>query len=99
MVGSAALNMCMVASGQADSYYEVGIHCWDIAAGDVIVREAGGVAMMPSGEALTTHSTLLSLFHSTGEGMDLMKRGILCASSTELAFQLVPIIGHLKHSD
>lgn len=49
MTGSAALNMCQVASGQADAYYEYGIHCWDIAAGDIIVREAGGVSMMPNG--------------------------------------------------
>ena len=49
-MGSAALSMCLVASGQADAYYEYGIHCWDIAAGDVIVREAGGVSMMPNGE-------------------------------------------------
>ena len=49
MTGSAAVNMCLVASGQADVYYEHGIHCWDIAAGDVIVREAGGATMMPNG--------------------------------------------------
>ncbi len=49
MVGSAALSMCMVASGSADAYFEYGIHCWDIAAGDVIVREAGGVTMFPTG--------------------------------------------------
>ncbi len=50
MVGSAALSMCMVASGSADGYFEYGIHCWDIAAGDVIVREAGGVTMFPTGK-------------------------------------------------
>lgn len=50
VTGSAAVNMCLVASGQADAYYEYGIHCWDIAAGDVIVREAGGVSMMPTGQ-------------------------------------------------
>ena len=54
VTGSAAVNMCLVASGQADAYYEYGIHCWDIAAGDVIVREAGGVCMMPNGEDMVT---------------------------------------------
>lgn len=43
--GSAAINMCTVASGQADAYWEFGIHAWDIAAGDLIVREAGGVVL------------------------------------------------------
>jgi len=37
--------MCTVASGQADAYWEFGIHAWDIAAGDLIVREAGGVVL------------------------------------------------------
>lgn len=93
MMGSAALNMCMVASGQSDCYYECGIHCWDIAAGDVIIRESGGVVMMPNGEVL--HSNIImSSFHSIGDNLDLMKRAILCASSAELAFQLVPIIQH-----
>ncbi len=40
----------MVACGSADGYFEYGIHCWDIAAGVVIIREAGGVAVYPTGE-------------------------------------------------
>ncbi|XP_015509775.1 inositol monophosphatase 1 [Neodiprion pinetum] len=48
-LGSAALNMCMVALGGADCNFEYGIHAWDIAAGDIIVREAGGVCIDPSG--------------------------------------------------
>ncbi len=34
--------MCMVAQGGADAYYEYGLHAWDMAAGYIIVREAGG---------------------------------------------------------
>ncbi|XP_018400060.1 PREDICTED: inositol monophosphatase 1 [Cyphomyrmex costatus] len=47
--GAAALNMCMVALGGADASFEFGIHAWDIAAGDLIVREAGGVSIDPAG--------------------------------------------------
>ncbi|XP_061110483.1 inositol monophosphatase 1-like [Conger conger] len=43
--GTAATNMALVASGVAEAYYEIGIHCWDIAAGAIIVTEAGGVVM------------------------------------------------------
>jgi len=43
--GSAAVNMCAVACGRADAYWEFGIHAWDMAAGDLIVREAGGVVL------------------------------------------------------
>ncbi|XP_078396779.1 inositol monophosphatase 1 [Cetorhinus maximus] len=48
-LGTAAVNMCMVATGGADAYYEMGIHCWDMAAAAVIVTEAGGVVMDISG--------------------------------------------------
>lgn len=47
--GSAALNMCLVASGAVEVYYETGIHVWDIAAASVIVSEAGGVVMDTAG--------------------------------------------------
>ncbi|XP_066502873.1 inositol monophosphatase 1-like [Hoplias malabaricus] len=43
--GSAAVNMCLVASGAADAYYHIGIHCWDMAGGAAIITEAGGVIM------------------------------------------------------
>ena len=40
--GAAALDLCFVAAGRLDGYYERGIHHWDFAAGALIVREAGG---------------------------------------------------------
>ncbi|XP_069321603.1 inositol monophosphatase 1-like [Eulemur rufifrons] len=48
-VGTAATNMCLVATGGADAYYEMGIHCWDIAGAAIIVSEAGGVLMDVTG--------------------------------------------------
>lgn len=48
-LGSAALNISMVAMGGADANYEFGIHAWDIAAGQLLVEEAGGVCIDPSG--------------------------------------------------
>ncbi|XP_020318886.1 inositol monophosphatase 1 [Oncorhynchus kisutch] len=51
-VGTAATNMCLVASGCVEAYYEIGIHCWDIAAGAIIVTEAGGVLMDVDGGPL-----------------------------------------------
>ena len=41
--GSAALDLCYVASGRIDGYFEMGLKPWDCAAGDLIVREAGGL--------------------------------------------------------
>lgn len=37
--------MCLVASGAVEAFFEIGIHCWDIAAGAVIVKEAGGLLL------------------------------------------------------
>ncbi|XP_046497839.1 inositol monophosphatase 1 isoform X1 [Equus quagga] len=48
-VGTAAVNMCLVAAGVADAYYEMGIHCWDMAGAGIIVTEAGGVLMDVTG--------------------------------------------------
>jgi myo-inositol-1(or 4)-monophosphatase len=42
-LGSAALDMCYVASGRLDAYWELSIHLWDIAAAALILQEAGGV--------------------------------------------------------
>ena len=41
-LGSAALNCCAVARGDLDAYWEGGCWAWDVAAGWVIVEEAGG---------------------------------------------------------
>jgi len=40
--GSAALDLAYVASGRFDGYFESGVKAWDIAAGILLVREAGG---------------------------------------------------------
>jgi myo-inositol-1(or 4)-monophosphatase len=41
-LGSTALDLCYVAAGRLDGYYERGIWAWDIAAGGLILEEAGG---------------------------------------------------------
>lgn len=47
--GSAALDMAYVAAGRHDGYWERGIKAWDIAAGELLVREAGGLVTDYSG--------------------------------------------------
>jgi len=78
-MGSAALNMASVASGGCDSYFEFGIHVWDIAAGDLIVREAGGVCI-----------------DTEGGPLDLMSRRMICASSQELASEIIPLLTQMR---
>jgi myo-inositol-1(or 4)-monophosphatase len=42
-LGSAALDLCYVACGRLDAYWELSIHPWDIAAAALIAQEAGGM--------------------------------------------------------
>lgn len=56
-IGSAALDLCMVAAGRLDAHFEHGLHVWDWAAGALIAAEAGAVVLLPGddddGAALT----------------------------------------------
>jgi myo-inositol-1(or 4)-monophosphatase len=64
--GSAALDLCWVAAGRFDAFWERDLKPWDIAAGILIVREAHGVVsdiagrdkMMESGDVLATNDNL-----------------------------------------
>ena len=41
--GAAALDLCYVAAGRLDAFWETGLAPWDMAAGSLIIREAGGI--------------------------------------------------------
>jgi myo-inositol-1(or 4)-monophosphatase len=64
--GSAALDLAWTAAGRFDAYWERGIKAWDMAAGILLVREAGGAVcdlsgaqdMLTSGTVLATNTTL-----------------------------------------
>ncbi|WP_041039751.1 inositol monophosphatase family protein [Paramagnetospirillum magnetotacticum] len=74
--GSAALDLAYVAAGRCDGYWETGIKPWDIAAGIVLVKEAGGYVtdfqggskMLDNGEILAAndhlHQPLLKLLRT-----------------------------------
>ncbi len=55
-LGSAALDLCYVAAGRFDCFYEESLNAWDVAAGALIVEEAGGRVTGTSGEAFTPHA-------------------------------------------
>jgi myo-inositol-1(or 4)-monophosphatase len=46
-IGSCALDLCMVAAGRLDAYYEDGVHVWDWAAAALIAAEAGAWLRLP----------------------------------------------------
>lgn len=47
-VGSCALDLCMVAAGRLDAYFESGVHVWDWAAAALVAEEAGAVVRLPA---------------------------------------------------
>jgi myo-inositol-1(or 4)-monophosphatase len=49
--GAAAIDLCYVASGKFDGFWEQGLNPWDTAAGSLIVREAGGMLSDYKGDA------------------------------------------------
>lgn len=56
--GSAALDLCAVAAGQLDAFYEAGMYPWDWCAGGLIVTEAGGRIDGLAGNAPGRNTTL-----------------------------------------
>jgi myo-inositol-1(or 4)-monophosphatase len=53
--GAAALDLCYVAAGYYDGFFETGLHPWDIAAGSLMITEAGGLIGNFTGEADFLH--------------------------------------------
>jgi len=49
-LGTAAIDMCYVACGRYDGFYEYGLGAWDVAAGCIIVKQAGGKTVDFSGK-------------------------------------------------
>lgn len=59
--GAAALDLAMVAEGIYDGYWEKGLQSWDVAAGALLVEEAGGVVVRYDGSAFCLQDPELSI--------------------------------------
>jgi len=55
-LGSAAIDMCYVASGVFDGFFEVILHPWDVCAAKLLVEEAGGIVTNFAGEQIDIYS-------------------------------------------
>ncbi|MGL4306779.1 MAG: inositol monophosphatase family protein [Mycobacteriaceae bacterium] len=58
-VGSAALDLCMVASGRVDAHFEHGLSPWDWAAGSLIASEAGAIVHLPEPDSTSVQGRAL----------------------------------------
>ncbi|MDR9391060.1 MAG: inositol monophosphatase family protein [Trueperaceae bacterium] len=57
--GAAALDLCMVAAGHLDGFWEMKLNAWDVAAGLLIVREAGGTVTAGDGGPYDLHDPVV----------------------------------------
>ena len=68
--GSAALDLCTVAAGRAGLYFEMKVSLWDYAAGDLIVREAGGVCCRIDGSPFPADGSRTSIAAGSSKAME-----------------------------
>jgi myo-inositol-1(or 4)-monophosphatase len=59
-LGSAALNLCYVAAGRLDGYWATSVKIWDVAAGCILLTEAGGVLRSVDGGPLVLDNPRLA---------------------------------------
>ncbi|ESX76678.1 MULTISPECIES: inositol monophosphatase family protein [unclassified Mesorhizobium] len=70
-LGSASLDLAYVAAGRMDGFWEIGLSAWDIAAGMLLIREAGGfVSDFAGGQDMLTAGSVVA-------GNELMQRALL----------------------
>jgi myo-inositol-1(or 4)-monophosphatase len=78
-MGSAALDLAYVAAGRMDGFWETGLSSWDIAAGMLLVREAGGfVSDMSGGQEMLDNGEVVA-------GNELIQRALLKTVKKPLA--------------
>ncbi len=75
-VGSAAVDLAYTACGRFEAFYEYNLNAWDVAAGIVIVKQAGGHVVNFSGgdEVVNTRELLATNGKITGEMLDAIKK-------------------------
>lgn len=74
--GSAALDLCSVACGRFDGYWELKLKSWDVAAGSLIVREAGGMVsdFTGSGSGIHDEEILASNGRIHGAMLEILRK-------------------------
>jgi myo-inositol-1(or 4)-monophosphatase len=79
--GSPALDLCSVAAGRLDAYYEFGLGAWDITAGAVIAEAAGACVLEISGEPLPSPLLIAGSEALVAALSELLKSGLAAMSA------------------
>jgi myo-inositol-1(or 4)-monophosphatase len=80
--GSAALDLALVASGVYDGFWERGLAIWDVAAGSLLVREAGGLVINYPGVGSTSATSASFDPASVALSYDIEGDGIIAGTKT-----------------
>lgn len=76
-IGSCALDLCMVAAGRLDGYYEDGVNVWDWAAGALIAAEAGArLRLPPPAGPVGGHGLVVAAAPGIAGALDEVLRGV-----------------------
>jgi myo-inositol-1(or 4)-monophosphatase len=78
--GAAALDLAYVACGRFDGFWEFDLHAWDVAAGTLLIREAGGTVTMIENEAMALDSG--SILATNGRLHDELRRTLTAPART-----------------
>src|SRR5690606_387782 len=75
-LGSAAIDLAWVAAGRLDGYWELELNAWDVAAGVLLVSEAGGRVTRLSGEPFTLKDADVAVSNGLihGEMLEVLSR-------------------------
>ena len=78
-LGAAALDLCFVAMGRFDGFWEFGLQPWDVCAGALILREAGGEVSDWSGSPMpfSGKRILATNGHIHGEIMKILRKELI----------------------
>ncbi|MGD0874663.1 MAG: inositol monophosphatase family protein [Acidimicrobiales bacterium] len=74
--GSAALDICAVACGRFDAFYEAWLRPWDLTAGEVVAREAGATVNLVEGLADGSSTVVVAAPGLGGPLVELLKRSV-----------------------
>ena len=85
--GSAALDLAYVAAGYTDGFFEMNLSSWDIAAGGLLVQEAGGIVGDFEGNEswLTTGNIVAANPKIFGQVLQVLSPHLTAAQKTQLA--------------
>lgn len=79
--GAAALDLSYVACGRLDGFWELNLNAWDVAAGVLLIQEAGGTVTGPAGQAYDVHERVVvaSNGHLHGKFLGALELGTIFA--------------------